>query len=202
MAKLTQDELIEQVTTQRKLLQLSMDAFDAGNEVAALQLAVTIRVLVHDTTNSASLLQQLGVKDSWQWITAASPVDKANVNTTWNLTLMAISAEGPVTWEPQGRDYLEQFQTFVTFDEWWKTPVVKDENGAEFHRRGLVLVLANKAGGAHVDKVPKDAEALRSQGSLGWESLQSGLITQSPIEPSVRTIAEELAYMIDNNPIT
>jgi hypothetical protein len=41
---------------------IAAKAFDAGEEVAAKSLATSLRLLLHDTRNSISLLTHLGVK--------------------------------------------------------------------------------------------------------------------------------------------
>jgi hypothetical protein len=60
---LTNDELAAHLAEQLQFIEASADAFDKGFEGEAKRLAVTLRVLLHDTKSSRSLLGQLGRKN-------------------------------------------------------------------------------------------------------------------------------------------
>ena len=60
--KQSEKELQQHLTDILQALELSSRAFDEGYEGEAKRLAAAIRVLVHDTPNSKSLLGQLGSK--------------------------------------------------------------------------------------------------------------------------------------------
>ncbi|HEY4058491.1 MAG TPA: hypothetical protein VGM39_17885 [Kofleriaceae bacterium] len=62
--------LIEQVG----FLDASSTAYDQGIESEAKRLATTVRVLVHDTSASRSLLTHLGVRDRLPWTDTAMGV--------------------------------------------------------------------------------------------------------------------------------
>lgn len=57
---LTPEELQAHLAEQLGFLERSADAFDNGYEDEAKRMATAIRVLVHDTNQSISLLKQLG----------------------------------------------------------------------------------------------------------------------------------------------
>ena len=98
----------------------------------------------------------------------------------------------------RGADGIEQSSTtrYVSFDDWWNRPVLMDSKGAEFSRRGLVLALANKDGGAHIDRLNENTFALVHSNSAGWVRAGGGdgavEPVPTPIYASVKTIAEEL----------
>lgn len=201
-------DLLEQVA----FIDASSRSYDQGLEIEAKRLAVTIRVLVHDTGASHSLLGQLGVKDQMQWLTTGS-VDPRNLLTSNELVSMKMEmseAGSSMSYVPHDFEYFKQFGTLVDFDTWWNQPVIKDGFNEEFSRRDLVLALANKDGGAHIDELQTRVRRLASEGSMGWlfgpapdegqdVTLESELVTLSPILASVRTIAEELRLTIHNN---
>lgn len=56
--------LSEQLRRQLKFIDASCRAYDAGEIEEALRIAVSLRVIFHDTTNSTSLLTHLGKKQS------------------------------------------------------------------------------------------------------------------------------------------
>jgi len=58
----SQEELQQHLRDTIQALELSSRAFDEGFEGEAKRLAAAIRVLVHDTDSSKSLLGQLGQK--------------------------------------------------------------------------------------------------------------------------------------------
>jgi hypothetical protein len=55
-------ELLDKLKQQMRFLKTSCDIFDQGNTEEAIRLSTTIRILVHDTNKSNSLLNQLNKK--------------------------------------------------------------------------------------------------------------------------------------------
>ena len=66
MAKVSQssEDLGSHLNDQLEFLRRSSESFDGGFEGEARRLAVSLRILLHDTEKSSSLLGQLGLKDS------------------------------------------------------------------------------------------------------------------------------------------
>jgi hypothetical protein len=69
MAKFDRQDLVGKLQEQMGFLQRSADLFDSGVTEEALRLAVTLRVLLHDTSASLSLLTQLDVKQDLDFVT-------------------------------------------------------------------------------------------------------------------------------------
>lgn len=93
------------------------------------------------------------------------------------------------------------------FDTWWdQTPMIEDVEHRAFTRRALVLRVANKDGGAHIDpKLPRPYDMLTRGQSIGWGTpspLTAGVsgvrysptvpIPDNPVLPAIRHIAEEV----------
>lgn len=58
---------------------------------------------------------------------------------------------------------------FIKFPDWWNKIVIVDSKKSKFNRRELVLALANKDGGAHVDPDLDQAYSdLTRNNSVGW----------------------------------
>jgi len=194
------------LSEQLQFLTSSGSAFDLGNLSEAKRIALVIRVLVHDTSNSHSLLAQLKVKDKLDWADSAPVIDRDPniVGRSPGLTSMGLGRDG-VTFLARSADGIEQSSTtrYVSFDDWWERPVLIDSKGAEFSRRGLVLALANKDGGAHIDRLNEDTFALVHSNSAGWVRAGGGDGTAepmpTPIYASVKTIAEELLLTLRRN---
>ncbi|MDE1675509.1 hypothetical protein PWJ90_38705, partial [Nocardia gipuzkoensis] len=113
------------------------------------------------------------------------------------LTTMGIAHEG-MTFLARTSNQIEQSNStrYVSFDDWWRRPVLLDANGAEFSRKDLILALTNKDGGAHIDRLNEKTYALVHSNSAGFVRFGAGdpgvEPIPTPIYASVRTIAEEL----------
>ena len=83
------------------------------------------------------------------------------------------------------------------FREWWNKIVFVDNKKRNFTRRDLVLIVANKDGGSHVDaKLPKKYIDLIKNNSLGWEYSVNNQ-QPKPIETNAAYVAiRQIAYEI------
>jgi hypothetical protein len=213
-------ELDSRLQDQMAFLDASCEAYDRRNAREALRLATTIRVLVHDTSKSHSLLEQLQVKDEITYVDGHSampedmdPIGPNAVHSAPGLAVIAhfYSSEGG------SRDASEYWPAFradsgslaekprVSFETWWKSVVSIDTLGNRQFRRHFILAGANKDGGAHIDTTfSGEYEAYRSMtrdGSMGTVSQGSyvsvgnsaaGEFGMSPALAVIRHIAEEL----------
>src|SRR3954453_8408028 len=103
MAKHTQskDELVQHLDEQLGFLRSSAQAYDAGDTAEAKRLAVAVRILLHDTNSSHSLLGLLGVKDSLRFVDTAGelpalPPDRVLPNGSIQTTRMASCPLAPL----------------------------------------------------------------------------------------------------------
>lgn len=205
-------DLHQDLAEQLAFLDVSCASYDAGMRSEAKRLAVTIRVLVHDTASSQSLLWLLGIKHKLLWLFSGGGVNAGNLLSTSSLCVQRITianGQGSFQYAPLNPEDMLSEGWLVPFDSWWETPVIKDRGGETFTRRGLVLALANKDGGAHIDRLQGRVRALAHEGSLGWhlgttpgdatvDAPPAELITVSPLLASVRTIAEEVRQSLLN----
>jgi hypothetical protein len=67
-------DLLNHLREQLQFLDASALSYDAGFEGEAKRLAVVIRVLLHDTAKSRSLLQSLGIKHTLRYNDVVGPV--------------------------------------------------------------------------------------------------------------------------------
>lgn len=192
-------DLENDLSEQLQFLASSASAFDQGELSESKRIALVIRVLVHDTAMSHSLLAQLGIKDSLAWADSAPVIDNDPniVGRSPGLTSMGLGAGG-ITFSARHMDSIEQSNTtrYVSFSDWWERPVILDSNDAEFSRKELVLALVNKDGGAHLDRLNEKTHALVHGNSAGFVRIDTAGGTSEPIPTpiyaSVRTVAEEL----------
>lgn len=162
----TTEELRQHLDDQLQLLQLSADSFDRGIEAEAKRIAVSLRVLLHDTDRSISLLTQLGAKDR-TFLDSSFPFDERNLAGHCGLVAMTLG--------PDGGGYAAFLDHTPTppverdFEAWWSQCVFLDTQQRPISRRDLVLWVANQDGGAHVDATLNRSYAdLSRNNSLGW----------------------------------
>lgn len=193
--KITQSrsELIQHLKEQIHFLESSSKSYDDGFEAEARRLATVIRVLVHDTPNSKSLLEQL---------------DKKNIpflDTSYDIRDTSITRHGLVLVNPTKGKFVPRCHypqkpidrhTFIDFETWWNKVVIIDKDGNRLSRKYLVLKTSNQDGGAHVDpKLDETYAKLTRSDSSGWTIIKNDE-KEIPFQPiglaSLRQIAHEV----------
>jgi hypothetical protein len=183
-------------------LESSIAAYDGGKEHEAKRLAVPIRTLVHNTRHSTSLLRHLQVQRQLGFVDRGPPdpppnaqviafgvcVVEARLDTGESRYASAFRYPAPDRLHPP-----------VSFEDWWRRPILHDLIGNHFSRADLVLALANKDGGAHIDaSLEEKYRQLTRENSLGVTQDQERPMANSIVQASVRHIAEELlASVVD-----
>lgn len=192
-SKVTQstDELEQHLADHIGFLKSSADAFDSGSDGEAKRLAVSIRVLCHDTPVSHSLLGQLG-QLTRRFLSTVIPFDPRNVSTHNGLAMIA----------HRGRDtvYVPMLDSVpyrrrIPFTDWWNEIVFVDDRRAHLSRKGLILAVANQDGGAHVGPELNEAYArLSRHNSLGWV-IKAG-VDELPIPKPERAAVRQIAHEV------
>lgn len=175
---------------QLRFLESSCESYDKDFDGEAKRLAATIRVLLHDTSSSKSLLGQLN-KKGIEFLDTASENKHGNVYSFSALTAMHSG--------PSGSKYVPKLETgktkFTPFEQWWNTIIFVDKDGVTISRRELILSVANKDGGSHIDPVLDEKYGkLSRHGSLNWMVVtpQGSKPMQAPERAAVRQIAHEV----------
>lgn len=182
--------LVARFFEQMGFMERSAKCFDDGAQSEAARLATSIRVLVHDTKRSRSLLSQLEVKDRLRYASLGNIVEEPGLTAllmTGPLIVMQVNSLEPgeptFTYAPVDAG---EPSRLVPFTEWWEAPALIAGEHA-YTRCDLVLTLAHKVGGAHVDTLTPKQCALHEKNALLVAPDAS-----SPIPSAVRTIATEL----------
>ena len=202
--KQTKAELRQHLRESISFLEMSASAFDAGHVHEAKRLATTIRVIVHDTKNSHSLLSQLGIKQTMGFLDSAYPYDPENLASHHGLVGLRIGGAATRYWAPLSEPIGPHRARYAMFPNWWNKVVIVDSLKAKFSRLDLVLALANKDGGAHVDPALDEAyNNLSRHNSVGWIARNGD--AETPVNEvelySVRQIAHELLTSIERQKI-
>lgn len=195
----TPDELDSLLEEQLEFLKLSCTSFDNGFTGEIKRLAVSVRVLVHDTNASTSLLK-LANKKTISFVDTSDPFDDENVLSHSSLVQIHMSPHGA-----KPRAHLDDAiqPDSIPFDAWWNGIVLVDSNRNEFSRKDIVLYLANKDGGAHVDhEIDEKYHNLRNKNSLGWITVLGDgreIEGEDHVPATMRQIAHELIKSLDPN---
>lgn len=187
---LSREELIGQLNEHIGFIHNSCALFDVGCGSEAKRVATSIRVLVHDSAMSHSLLGQLGCKESLDFLSSATPNRVKNIGPYWGL--LNISLPKPIYVPKLNKDTARPMR----FSDWWQEKILKDGDQTLYSRRDLVFFLANKDGGAHVDPEMDDAyQRLTRENHIGIEVAVAGKQikwNENPVLPSVRQIGHEI----------
>lgn len=182
----SREELLTHLKEQLQFLEMSAKLYDEGFLIEAKRLAVTMRVLLHDTRNSKSLLNTLGIRDSLNYYDVVGPVDEEETIAFIGAS-MGINSNGSMCYFP--RETPASIK--VSFDQWWNGILILSKpKGIKFTRKEIILSIADMDGGAHVDPTleEKYAQLSRNNG-FGW---QGSDFENGPELPLVRQTAREL----------
>ena len=181
---------------QLRFLAHSCDSFDAGFRDEAVRVATTIRVLVHQTKASTSLLKHLNATT----INLLSTTDDAPPDTLHKMSMGTISI---------GSDGVKYFPTLgeggyvahVPVSKWWDQVVIVTDRG-RLSRRKIVLAAANQDGGAHVDaKLDPEYRALAEAGFAGTAFRSTGEVhTETALEGTHHICLRQMGYELLNSP--
>ena len=193
----TQAELNTHLQERLRFLESSSGRFDAGDSAEAMELALSLRILLHDKGQSDSLLGSLNLKSIKFYDTA---FDYNSNNHASYAGLIAVAhVRGS---EPKYIAPLDELPVKIIpqldFDVWWNKPVFVvfiDQKTRQFTRKELILDVADQDGGAHVDQmIEKSYAELSRQNSLGWSfsTKEKEQLLGNPVPFAIRQIAHEV----------
>jgi len=189
---------------QIEFLKSSAKSYDEGCESEGKRIAVVLRILLHDTAKSLSLLKQLELKNILFHDTAFD-YNPNNLMPSYCLILTKINRsewsfilaldDGPPPMYKHGK---------VFFDTWWKKIIIVDPEKNMFSRKELILTMCNKDGGAHIDPTLDNAyKNITSCGSEGWRVIVDGTELKKPATKielaSIRQIGHEVLKSLKDN---
>lgn len=159
-------------------LERSCSSYDEGFMDEAIRIATIIRVLVHNTKSSTSLLKHL--KATTINLTSSTIEPPPGAHLFIGLGMMSMNQQNGSKYEP-ALDTFPSNHYQVPVSKWWSQVVMIPKPRIKITRKSLVLSAANKDGGAHVDKkLNKEYEELSKEGAAGY----FGYGDSSPLEPT------------------
>ncbi len=208
----------DQLTRNVGYLRRSCELFDQGHTDEGIRIATALRVLLHDTNRSKSLLSHLKVKDIMRLNSSCHPPPPG---------VLMFEGMGVVEMEVSGHEVdrrlvplLDQtaFKHIpVPIEQWWEMPVyvqnrlIRTSTGEDevvsthLTRKDIILAAANKDGGAHVDeKLEPNYERLAASGALGMylDQITVGdgtLVTLPPLEDAHLVYLRQMGYEVLNS---
>lgn len=204
----TQNEILGKFREQVELLNLANTNFDEGKEISALNIATTLRVLLHDTTSSTSALTHIGKKSIDFYDTTLDDLHPQSVYL--GLVIKYFSGVndgvgGEVLYKPLfSNEFHFRNKTWTDFNYWWDKIIFRNPDNTILTRKELVLSVANQDGGAHIDtKVTKKFDKFRHSYSGGFtiKGIKSGIVRKFdniPVNPALRQISFELIESFKN----
>lgn len=91
--QLTREELLVHLNENLDFLKCSAEWFDSGYTAEAKRLAVTVRVLVHDTGKSKSILNLLKVKSNMVFLDTVSDCQPKNLMSHHGLVGISVGGD-------------------------------------------------------------------------------------------------------------
>ncbi|MDD5639402.1 MAG: SEC-C metal-binding domain-containing protein [Candidatus Pacebacteria bacterium] len=200
------DDLKKQLLDQIEFLKTSANAYDNGLKEEAKRMATTIRVLLHDTTKSHSLLGQMNLKNRKFLSTASKTIsigpNQQQVGSYAGLIGIYLGS-GANGFVPNFESMPKETITgYVDFNHYWNEIIFIDKEKNNHSRKDVILSVANKDGGAHVAPGLDEKYAkLSRQNSLGWMSSndKKWLPVSGAELAAVRQIAYEILRSLDPN---
>lgn len=199
----SQEDLEQALAQQVRFLETSCNAFDAGDEMESLRIATTLRVLLHDTRVSQSLLTQLGIKSTVKFVDSASPIDPVKTGKVYKgrdiLSISGMPGFFAVSPTINGmkliapKNEAPHAKGLINFEEWWTNGSIPGSNGSRHSRSWLIKEMANKEGGAHVDPEITQGYAELRNTNMGMVVTSNGIdgFINSPADVTIRQIAWE-----------
>jgi hypothetical protein len=154
----------KQLKRQLGFLSRSSALCDGGDTDEAIRIAVSIRVLVHNSTTSHALSRQLGADNIKLLSTCGDPLGDLSRLVFFDGFGGIVSPAGI---RPKLGHCAADSKKMVPVGEWWPQ-IVYVAQGIRFSRKSIVLCAANQDGGAHVDpELDPDYKLLTTPGSTG-----------------------------------
>ena len=167
----------------------------------AIRMAGSMRLLLHNTKNSTSLLSHLEI-DSIQLISTApyTPPEIAK-RASYLLGLVRLELEAnsqPRVYAPLGKSF---FNFPIDFKDWWDQIILVPPNSRYMSRGDLILTCANKDGYAHIDaNLPYQYEQLIDNMVFITYNNPDGAKTRFPIRTIHFMCIRQMSFEILNSP--
>jgi len=194
-------ELNIKLKEQLQHIEDSIESYDRGLDIAAQKIVVALRILFSDTKNSKSLLTNLSIKSDMLIISSVSqywPTNLIPFNELIVTEAKFTNVESSGKWIPRCHTDIKLPNKWLQANDWWNE-IVFDDKVTVFSRRDIVLTVADKEGGAHVDtELTEEFVNLTINNSLGatygYDDVPLSPFDKNPAYVCIRQIAHEVIF--------
>ena len=167
--------------------------FDAGHTDEAVQIAVLLRVLLHNTRSQTSLLRRLGAEKICL-LSTCELLDRKAVIFDHGLAVVAMRGLGSAYEPALGRS---RVRLLLPVPFWWWQIVSIPELGLIVRRKDLILGAADKEG-AHIDEsLSQEYGALAEDGAVGTLTMSIGdLHGSAPVREAHWIYLRQIGYEV------
>ncbi|MCK5721882.1 MAG: tetratricopeptide repeat protein [Gammaproteobacteria bacterium] len=161
------EELKVHLHRQLKLLETSSRAFDNGDIYEAINIAIRLRVLLHDTFKSTSLLTHLEQKNKLYFLSTLETIEEEKNRFIKEHGVLVQQNDPPamiIDGERKPPFSSWSIKKHLPFDLWWNEKILKI-NDKEYSRKDIVFITANKDGGAHIELKINEKTKLLKKGT-------------------------------------
>jgi hypothetical protein len=176
----------------------SCSYYDQGDKEEALRIAVSLRVLFHDTNKSTSLLKHLEKKE---YVSLLSTFGVKNPDPSKWESVPVLSIHFLIDVSKHSLSPLldkSYSNDFISIDAWW-SEVVMICSGS-YSRKNIILSAANQDGGAHVDSNPDSKTTQLKDGVLRFDVNINGVKQTIPLVDSHFPLLRQFGYEVLNSP--
>jgi hypothetical protein len=186
----------KQLKRQIEFINRSCSLYDQGSKDEAIRIAVAVRVILHDTNASTSLLTHLGKKNSVKILSTIHAVPASNLEDGTfciSIPLWFSSTAGinPPLGKADRRDLLP-------VNDWWQETVIAQNTRST--RKDIILGAANQDGGAHVDANP-NAKIKELKEGVGTFTIRRGdVVSVQKLTDHHLPMLRQIGHEILNSP--
>lgn len=200
MYKLTLEDFRKHLSTQIRFLQNSVKAYDEGFEDEAQRMSATLRVLFHNTKDSTALINHLEINNQLLLISSTAQYIPSNMCSYLGFITLRTTVGKGGEYVPNCLIEEDMPNKWICFNDWWNEIVIDDKSNI-FTRKDIILNIANKDGGSHIDeRLNTDFAKLTKDNSIGWvyvdENGESPFINNTSYA-AVRQIVAEVLLSLD-----
>lgn len=152
---------------QLKLLRKASKEYDNGDMDEAINIAIRLRVLLHDKGRNTSLLTHLQQRNKLYFLSTLETIEEEKNRFLKEHNMLIQQFEPPamiVDGERKPPFGSWGIKKYLPFDVWWNEKVLKI-NDKEYTREDIVLITTDKEGGAHVDQKVDQRTKLLGKGT-------------------------------------
>lgn len=174
----SKENILEKLKEQTRFLKSSLRAFYVGDFAESARIAAIIRVLVYESHSCKPLLK-MARPNGLDLPILAQPGERPGEDVLFSFT---VSVRLGPTISP-AVDLDSSHYALTTIGSWWNAPVFVFSSRLGTHltytRKQVVLILAHKEGGAHVDP-NEDPDYVRLLTDLPLSFAEYGFPTETP----------------------